>query len=218
MNHERPVTDLKDIYSGQTLYVLGSGPSLDYYPPDFFRDRPAIGCNSVYTRFPVRFTVAKELPLEGLRASAAAAAFPVVSRHSYGNKNYPPPVRDLDTLHYVFDHPPNRHTGADWEVIGTDQIIVSYSTITSAIHLAAYMGAKTIFLCGCEAGTLDGQINFTGYPGTPPPDKEAWYRDWLPQIRAQTITLRDKLQHVYGCHIMTISPFVNFAHEGHIFQ
>ena len=216
---ERPITDLKNRYRNQTLYVLGSGPTLDHFPPHFFRDRIAIGCNSVYRKFPVQFTVAKELTASDLAESADAGAIPVISRHTFGNKNYPPAIRDLEALHFVFDHPPNRHTAVDWEVIGTDQLVVSYSTITSAIHLAAYMGARLILLCGAETGTLDGKHHYEGYPDADPtPDRIDWYRNFLSDIRAQTITLRDRLREVYDCDVLTLNPFVNFTNENHTFE
>lgn len=219
MSDDRSITALKNKYAGQDLFVLGSGASMDYHPPEFFSDRIAIGCNSVYRRFPVKYTVAKELSNRDLMESSAAGAIPVISRHAYGNKNYPAASRDIDAEHYIFDHPPNRHTAVDWEVIGTDELVVSYSTITSAIHLAAYMGAKLILLCGADAGTLDGKINYTGYGAADPtPGQTDWYVDFIRQMRGQTVTLRDKLQEVYGCHICTLSPFVNLAHEGHEFQ
>lgn len=219
MNYEQPAILLKNRHPGRTLYVLGSGPSLDFFPDDFFDHEIAIGCNYVYRSFPVRYTVAKELPPDDMAESAQLGAVPVVSRHSYGNKNYPAPVRTITEYHYVFEHRPNMHTGVDWSVLGTDEIVVSYSTITSAIHLAAYMGARRVLLCGAETGSLDGRQHFTGYPGAATtPEAEKWYREFLEQIRQQTITLRDKLRQVYGCDVMTLSPFVNWTHEGKEFQ
>ena len=41
-----------------------------------------------------------------------------------------------------------------------NKLIVSGSTITTAIHLAAHMGAKYIILLGHDCGTLDGENNF----------------------------------------------------------
>lgn len=219
MNYEHPAVLLKNRHPGETLYVLGSGPSLDYFPETFFDHRTAIGCNYVYRRFPVRYTVAKELPLADMAESAQAGAIPVVSRHAYGNKNYPAPVRDLTEHHFVFEHQTNMHTGVNWDVLGTDELVVSYSTITSAIHLAAYMGARLILLCGAETGTIDGRQNFEGYTrAVPNAEEAAWYVGFLQQIRQQTITLRDKLRQVYGCDVMTLSPFVNWTHEGRTFQ
>jgi len=219
MTDDHSITALKNKHAGQDLFVLGSGASMDHHPPEFFRDRIAIGCNTVYRRFPVKYTVAKELGNSDLLESAAAGAIPVVSRHAYGNKNYAPLNRDIDIEHYIFDHPPNRHTNVDWEVIGTDELVVSYSTITSAIHLAAYMGAKLIMLCGADAGTLDGKIQYTGYDAAEAtPERTDWYVDFIRQMRGQTVTLRDKLQEVYGCRVCTLSPFVNLGHEGHQFE
>ena len=221
MNNERSITELKDLYAGQDLYVIGSGVSMDYHSPDFFRGRIAIGCNSVYKHWPVKYTVAKELSTDQLIESSKAGAIPVFSRHSFGNCNYKVVERDVEELHYVFDHKSNMHTQVDWSVVGTDDmLVVSYSTITSAIHLAAHMGAANIMLCGCEAGLLNGGINYAGYDDAQDADGErlAYYAKFLRDCRPQTVTLRDHLFAKYGCRVFTLSPFVNFAHEGHEFQ
>ena len=222
---ERPITDVKDLYRHkmEPIYVLGSGPSLDFFPKEFFNrgsGRVMIGCNYVYRKFPVTFTVAKELSEEHVLESAEMGSTPVLSRHAFGNLRYPLKTRAVLNRHYVFGHKTNNHTVIDWSVLGTDELVVSYSTVTSAIHFAAYLGARTIFLCGCDAGTLDGKLYCEGYAGTGEDTKEGtdWYKGFLRDMRGQTLTLRDKLKEAYKCDVLTLSPFVNMGHEGHTFE
>lgn len=223
--YRRPISELRDLFGfpRKDIYILGSGPSLDYFPKDFF-DRGSgkitIGCNYVYKSFGVDFTVAKELPDADIAESASMGSIPVLSKFPFGNLNYQPRVHNVPYRHYVFDHKANGHTYVDWSVLGTDSLVVSYSTVTSAIHLAAYLGARNIFLCGCDAGTLDGKLHFQDYHGAVPDEQERtdWYRKFLRDMRGQTVALRDKLKSVYGCDVMTLSPFVNMGHEGHEFE
>lgn len=216
MNNEHPITELKGLYAGQDIFVLGSGSSLDYFTPRFFQGRVTVGCNYVYRDFPVMYTVAKELPEADMLEAARQGAIPVLSRYRHGDYTKLI-IRDVPEQHYVFEHRPNMITAIDWTVLGTDQLVVSWSTITSAIHLAAYMGARTIFLCGVDAGTLDGKANYANYAGAPLPEKLDWYSEFLKTIRLQTAQLRDMLLVTYGCPVMTLSPFTNLGHEGRVF-
>jgi len=45
------IEDLRDIHKGEEIWVIGSGPSLDDYPIDFFKDKICIGVNWVFSTF-----------------------------------------------------------------------------------------------------------------------------------------------------------------------
>ena len=122
----------------------------------------------------------------------------------------------------VFEHDENQwHKNIDLVLPSADhKLVVSYSTITTAIHLAAYMGAKNILIVGHDCGTLDGECNFEGYH-TDATYKIAWpsgksgYKNWLPKIEGDTIRLKKLLYAKYGCCVYSINPFINFGLEGH---
>jgi hypothetical protein len=133
-----------------------------------------------------------------------------------------------DSAYYYFDHLENKREKIDLSVInvednqGSEKLVVSYSTITTAMHLAAYMGAKNIVLVGHDCGLLDGKATFGGYYGDMKADSP-WnnvseYESWLDQIEGQTLLVRDKIKEIYGCNIVSINPFVNFGLEGHSYQ
>ena len=89
--------------------------------------------------------------------------------------------------------------------------------LVSAMHVAAYMGARNILLCGHDCGSLDGELTFTGYYDAPLKDTMTYWR-LLNRFGEQTMAVRDKLQEVYGCRVYSLNPFVNFALEGHVYR
>ena len=96
-------------------------------------------------------------------------------------------------------------------------------TITTAIHLAAYMGAKNIILVGHDCGTINGECNFKGYH-----NNETYkiahakgkddYVLWLKKIEDNTIRLKKLLIEKYGCNIYSLNPFINFNLEGNVYE
>ncbi len=103
-------------------------------------------------------------------------------------------------------------------VIGTDMIVVSYSTITSAMHVAAYLGARNIILVGHDCGYVDGKKNFDGYPEPILGRISGFYDRFLGSIEPQSIAVRERLRDVYGCCIYSLNPFLNFQLEGHSYE
>jgi hypothetical protein len=206
------ISELKNIHNGHDLYVVAAGASAGYIDPSYFDNKIAIGVNQVYKRFPnVSYVVRKEATWnDEARLASKDFGFNLISsRHSCGTLHY----AENQGMDYVFDHLDNGIKEVDLSVIGTDKIIVSYSTITSAIHIAAYMGAPNIIIIGHDCGLLDGETNYPGYG-------EAiggadFYRKFITEIEPQTLILREKLKEVYGCNIYSLNPFINFGLEGH---
>ncbi len=46
-----PMDDYENLHEGETIYVLGSGATLDYLTPDFFDDKLTIAVNFVGSVF-----------------------------------------------------------------------------------------------------------------------------------------------------------------------
>lgn len=214
MAQERPVTHLKDRHAGEDAWVLAAGPSLDYVEPEFFANKLTVGVNYTYRRFPCRYVVGKELPQAAFEEYRGTL---VVSRHRCGNRGQPCNRYDGEGEYYVFEHADNRATAVDWSVLGTDRLVVSYSTVTSAVHLAAYMGAANILLGGTDGGLLDGRLQYADYPRNRNRSR-TWYRRFIRRMEPQTLELRDRLRRVYGCRVHMLNPFLNFDFEGHTFE
>ncbi len=200
------ISFLKDAHRGRNVYVVGGGKSLDYYPKDFFKNKIVLAVNQASRIVPATYIVRKEF--------SGHSDVPVIaSRYVAGCID-----GGLNRADYLFDH--NHNTCSTINISDLhpkgDKIIVSWSTITSAIHLAAFMGASNIFLVGHDCASLDGEQTASGYYDgvarfTAPQD----YDNWLSLIPPQTAFVRDYIQKEYGVSLITLSPFIGLTHEGH---
>lgn len=206
------IYELEGKYLGDDIWIVAAGPSMDHVSPRFFQNKVSIGVNQVYLRFETDYLVRKES--EGFKAARETGIPLIVSRFASGSFQ-----RGLNsTADYVFDHLDNGLEQVDLSVISetSRKIVVSYSTITSAIHIAAVMGAANIILCGHDCGTLDGKSRMEGYPEALMGDPR--YRQWLGEILPQTLAVRERIRQVYGCNIYSLSPFIGLGLEGHKFS
>jgi len=203
------VYELAGKYRGADIWIVAAGPTMDHVDPAFFANKITIGVNQVFVRFATDWLVRKETQLLD---KAQESGIPLIaSRYNCGSHRLGlnPPAD------FVFDHVDNGLTEIDLSVIepGSGKIVVSYSTITSAMHVAAVMGAANIILCGHDCGTLDGRTRMSGY--NDPIDGEAFYRKWLGEIAPQTMAVRKKLSEVFDCRVYSLNPFVGLRMEGH---
>lgn len=222
----KDIRDFKDIHKKKDIYVLASGKSVDFIDPSFFDNKIVIGINQAYKKTPCQYLVRKENALldDVLQKNPASIIF--ISKGDKGQLD----SNNLQSCErspfcdrtVVFNHLKNENTTVVFPQ-EEDCLIVSYSTITSGIHLAAYMGAKNIILIGHDCGTLDNEVNFTDYHS-----KESYeichkqgatdYEKWLTKIETQTIQIKKILQDKYGCNIYSLNPFINFGLEGHVYK
>jgi hypothetical protein len=213
---ERSIVDLKGRYIDYDLYILASGPSAEYIDPDFFNNKIVIGVNEVWIRFSnLDYLVRKETARS---QGAYESGIPlIVSRYNCGTlTGTRSGFEGGDRPYYVFEHNNNGLKEIDLSVVGTDKIVVSYSTITSAIHIAAYMGAANVIVIGHDCGTLDGKLRMGALPEAIAGDR--FYRSFITEIEPQTLALRERLKEVYNCNVYSLNPFINFGLEGHKYE
>lgn len=214
------IKELKDIHKNEDIYLIASGKSFDFINLDFFKGKITIGVNQVYKRFITDYLVRKESKF--LEQSLKTGSKVIVSKYNCGNlgSNLNKSKKFNDSLYY-FDHLNNQETYINTSIFGTDNIVVSYSTITSAIHIAAYMGAKNIILVGHDCGTINGESTFNGYYDSiqdTPWDNWEQYKGWLKLIESQTIIVKNEIKKVYGANVVSINPFVSLNLENNIYK
>lgn len=224
----RKLEEFKDIHKDEDIYILASGKSVDFIDSSFFNNKTVIGINQVYKKTFCKYLLRKEADLikECIQESPNSTFF--ISKGNCGGDNKINYLL-LQKLHLinnnnvvVYDHLENIHKLPD-SLPPEPKLIVSYSSITTGIHLAAYMGAKNIILLGHDCGTVDDECNFTGYH-TESTYKiahktgEAGYRNWIKVIEQHTIQLKQMIFDKFKAHVYSLNPFINFGLEGHVYK
>ena len=219
------IEHLKDVHMNKDIYIIASGASMDHIHPTFFDGKITIGINQVYKKYDCAYLVRKEVKF--IKESLASGSTVIVSEFDSGNLNSGSHKLNTNKVEHsrlcYFEHLDNEHNKIDTSVIGdgSNRLVVSFSTITTAMHLAAYMGAFNIILCGHDAGVLDGKMNFEGYiddiTDTP---WQNWnqYRNWLSVIEGQTLDVKKALEDTYDLNVVSINPFINFGLECHKYE
>jgi len=219
----RPLAELRGRHEGQDVWVIASGPSMTWVEPSFFANKVTVGVNEVWRKYRTDWLVRKEH--RDVQPALDSGIPLVVSRMDCGNQ--PPAIRATGRW-WEFDHPLNRvEQPPDLAPIGSaDRLLVSWSTITTAIHFAAYLGAANIMVCGHDCGFIDGMTNYAGYYDHVAPvaageraDRDPRYAAYTRIVTAlerQTMLVRDRIREVYGCSVHGLNPFVSLALEGHV--
>ena len=134
---------------GGDIYVLCSGPTLELIPKVFFKDKITISVGLAYKYTDVTYAVHKEYttPTDELYMLSHCQKI-FASLYKAGNRtrgfilNNKLSYRSSHVVY--FDHYEN--TLSEFNPIplleNTDKLIVSWSTVTSAINLAIFMGAR----------------------------------------------------------------------------
>ena len=216
--------DYKNFHKDKDIYILASGKSVDFIDKSFFKNKIVIGVNQVYKKVECQYLLRKESQLikEVLEKNPNTIHF--ISKGNCGgdnNTNVEYIINNVnDTSNIVlYNHNINKSKEINILLPKDNSLVVSASTITTAIHLACYMGAKNILLVGHDGGMINGECNFTGYH-TDETYKIAWsngvkdYKIWVSNVDKQTISVKKELEKKYNCNIYSINPFINFNLDG----
>lgn len=210
----------ENIHKGSDIYILGSGKSLDFIDKSFFDNKILIGINQVYKYIQCKYLLRKEHKfLNQVLKNSDDNTMIFISKGNCGAK-----YNDNKLLNFgqhpkvvLYPHLPNNRNVT--QLPPDHHLVVSYSSITTGIHLAAYMGAKNIILVGHDGGSINNECNFSGYhtDKTMVQKNQNEYKNWLTKISSHTITLKKLLKTKYDCNVVSINPFINFNLEGNIF-
>ena len=212
------ITEFRNIHKNKDVYVLGSGATLNFIDPKFFSKKITVCVNEVGEVYlpTTKYVVTKYHPEAIKFAQQMPNVNVVVSRGSLGGPHYPalPALKNL----YTFNHNTNRDAATsvttDWPV-EDDSLYVSWSSITSAMHFAAYLGAKNIIMVAHDCGELDDKSWVDGYVyDTWDKTKVEEAKERNKQFEIQSIAVKTKLKELYGCNVYSLNPFINYNLEG----
>ena len=221
------VESLRNSEHGKDIFIVGSGKSIDYIPKQFWTDRVVIGVNFTYQRVPCKYTlchhycVVQPMIDSGLTTVVTSEAETCVWQS--GHSNWKHPIRHDDfgmTLYgdtalrgdyYWYRHDNQGYTEISLKKFDeTGFLTAGVTVVTTAIHFAYLLGARSIVLAGVDGGVIDRDMNYTGYPV---PTNGDHMGNVQPQLDKIANHIRSK-----GVPVMSINPFVNFTLEGHIFR
>lgn len=210
-------------YAGLDVYVVGSGPTLNFLPDvrGLLDGKCVVSVNHGVTRLGVRptYVVTKYWQHAHEYLLTLPGVPVVVTRHNMGNA-HSQPLPDSDRM-IVIDHGDNEceRWNGTWPDEG--QFVATWSTSTTAMHWAAHLGARNIILLGCDAGFIDDSGRIPGYrdsalmPGYTPGDTAD--SGFWPVFDRQAAMVKAELLARYEglANVVSLLPFVSANMEGH---
>ena len=204
--------DLRDRHKGETVWVLGSGPSLNHIEPGFFSGKTVISTNfsadsigvfpdymfshyhqhafTLHTKSGVVVTLRKDTLSQQEWAWDYLENLVMVEQDSYA-----PP----GSAWHPFDRNPPRD----------DSLAYGSSSLHGAMHLGAHLGADNIILVGADCGTIDDAHRVGTYPID-------GHKPWALYEKHHRL-MKSWLVEKYGVNVYSLNPFINFNLEGHRF-
>jgi len=212
------ISSLRNIHKNKDVYVLGSGATLNFIDPKFFYKKITVCVNDVGEIYlpTTKYVVTKYHPEATKYAQLLPDVNVVVSRGELGGPKYSalPALKNLYTFNHNVNKGPSTSTVTDWPPEG-DSLYVSWSSITSAMHFAAYLGAKNIIMVAHDCGELDDKGWVDGYVyDTWDKTKVEEAKERNKQFEIQSIAVKGKLKQLYGCNVYSLNPFINYNLEG----
>lgn len=203
--------DLASAHYGETIWVLGSGPSLNFLSPQFFDDKTTVSTNaSAQALGFVPDYVFSHYHSEASRLSAVMEKV-TLKRDTLTQQEWPGDVPDDVVLIEQDNYNP---PGSSWNPLTTHppkphSLAYGSSSLHGAMHLAAWLGAAHIVLVGADCGTLDGEHRVAGYH-----DGDKLWRLYNEHHKL----MKDWLVGEYGVTVTSLNPFINLNLEGHKFE
>lgn len=192
------IADLPRLPPNTDVYLIGTGPSLRCLDLSYFDDKVCIGLNQAWRHLKTAYsiTVHPELVVEYEQSDRQTGTQWVVKKK--------PPMASLsldDPRYYVFT---TSYDVLDVVRRPADVLFLGEGVQTTAMDLAARMGARSVVLVGCDAKSLGGDFHahdqHVRWLGQRPADQYALYREDTARVRAFLRRL--------GVPVMTLSPFI----------
>jgi uncharacterized Rossmann fold enzyme len=192
-------------------YVLGSGATLAHIEPRFFAGKFVISTNHGCTMLGIKPDVF--VTKYHHHAREYATTFPgipiVVTLHNEGDRTQ----RVIEDGPWIaLAHPHNQTEHWDGSLPPEGQVLATYSSITTAMHVAAIMGAANIILAGHDGGFIDGEGRVPGYRADNADSV------WWGHFDRQTAMAKRILIERYGVTVTSINPWVSLRLEGHHYE
>ncbi len=202
--------DFEGKHAGETVWVLGSGKTLDYVGDGFFDGKTVVATNHSWKGQAEHAYVCSnhwgtEAP--GWLIVTESEQVPDSDRHRGGRPAGDGVIVVPSIEQRYADFVPDR----DWPERG--RFVVGPTSLHLSIHWAVWLGAAHIVLVGADCGVIDGDNNLTGYYGPTLNlafGQHAHHRLWQSTLEGMARKVRS-----LGVSVHSLNPWVTLGLEGH---
>lgn len=207
------------------VYVIGSGPTLDYIDPAFFYDKDVVAVNSAAERLGLHGKCERLTTFTHYHSEAVSIVdrFPGATVFApEGDRGFAGQPKPENLRPSRITYMPHQPTDYDFRIeritdLPPGGVIVGSTSAHGAMHLASKGDyATSVILVGMDCGRIDGQANMTGYrSGDLDLNHElTWLRRWNDHLEQ----VKRWLEATYRVRIYSLNPFVNLNLEGHSWE
>ena len=211
--------ELRDVYRGQDIYIVGTGPTLNVFPLDFLQDKICLSLNDAYKAHPAITPMA----LMHHQLYAHSDNDPNSDYHeNLKNIKYPiVKVSGRDRLEIAdWDHPYFYYF--DWmhgieniwsQTKDTDYLIYMRDgpSLHAALQIAWIVGASNVFTIGCDSCRLGGR-HYANYEKNNIRDNDVPKRGVQRNYDAYvygTLVVQEFLKRK-GVNVVNLSPIIGY--------
>jgi hypothetical protein len=209
------LADFVDVHKGETIWVLGSGASLQHISPSLFTGQTVIATNFSGTTAGLEWFYS--VGHHHSDADRIAALRPDLLVFTPTVEQLPPADRSparASAPNVVFVPTTDQHYGnfnpAEHWPTDDDRLVVGPTSLHMAMHLAVYMGASDIVLVGADCGSFDDASRIADYPD---PDGHLHFGLWTRTLEAMAEKIRS-----LGVGVHSLNPWVTLRLEGHRYE
>lgn len=209
------LADLEGKHKGETLYVLGSGSTLNHYDASFFQDKTCVFTSIVGYTLNLDQGYAFS---HHWRKQKPAILGTENMIHVVNAKEYP----SLEPYEGHLSERVILHTPKSWtnshsqfnpfeqDKPGEHQLVFASSSAHGALHLAAYLGARWIVLVGVDCGIFDGETNMKNHGKQTQHSFATWNQHWS--------LMKRWVKETYGADTYSMLPFTTPNMDGHKYE
>lgn len=216
----RFVSELYSRHDGADVYIIGTGTSLRVFPLEVLEGKVTIGLNQAWKMVPTTYAITMMPRLNIPEFIPDEAPRPSITWITKPSKIKEQCTREQAT--YAEEHFFGFETNKRVSITGLDQVnengrdlswvrkshpekLYLWTSISqSAMNLAANMGARNIFLVGCDNAQIGenhhAHDQHTMWRGVPPTTRYMQYYEGVAEVRG---ALRER-----GVNVVSLSPFV----------
>ncbi len=213
----KKVSELYSRHPGSDIFIVGTGASLRVFPLALLEGRISIGLNDAFRFCPVTYgiTVHPDLYIPEF------SPIPWITKHDkMKNLVSAAQLGHAEKNFYFFESDGKQNTQSpneprdegrmlEWVKKPTADYLYLWSSISqTGVNLAANMGARNIFLVGCDQTELLGNAHAhakpTRWKGVDPKHRYRQYFEGLSEVR---LALRER-----SVNLVSLTPFVGLGH------